>query len=393
LSGARYEQDIGENMRFSVLLAGLATLWGIPCPVLADTYTDLDQCKFVGEIAKADQSIAACDRVLSDPKLTGPDRAAAFSNRCGWWWTRKDPDHALSDCNEAIRIDPGAAAAYVNRGNAYLNKSDFERAFSDFNEAIRLDSRNAWAYAARGDLYKNRGDLDRAMADFNESIRLDPNYAMAFFFRGDLYKRKDDFEHALADLNESIRLDPNSGNAYFTRGSVSYLMGHNPEALEDFTKSIRLDPDNAAVYFNRGVVYFVIGGHVADAEADFKKASELDPKDAYTALWLDLAERRNNDFSHLTQAVKQLDMTAWPAPVIREFLGELSASQTVAAAFDNNPKTKLGHICEANFYSGEFAVLKQNRQEALRLLGLAASDCPRGFIESIAAIAELIIRR
>jgi tetratricopeptide (TPR) repeat protein len=378
-------------MRFSVLLAGLATLSGIPCPVLADTYADLDRCKFVGEIAKADQSIAACDRALSDPKVTGPDRAAIFSNRCGWWWAKKDPDRALPDCNEAIRIDRGNTAAYVNRGNTYLNKSDFERAFSDFNEAIRLDPKNAWAYTARGDLYKNGGDLDRAMADFSESIRLDPNYAMAFFFRGDLYKRKDDFKHALTDLNESIRLDPNSAMAYFTRGSLSYLMGSNPEALADFTKSIRLDPDNAAAYFNRGVVYFVTGGRIADAEADFKKASELDPKDAYTALWLDLAERRNNVSSHLAQAVKQLDMTAWPAPVIREFLGELSAGQTFAAASDNNPKTKLGHACEANFYGGEFAILKQNRPEALRLLRLAASDCPRGFIESTAAIAELLL--
>src|ERR1700722_19390444 len=379
-------------MRFSVLLAALAALSAVPCPVLADTYADLDRCKFVGEIAKADQSIAACDRALSDPEVTGPGRAAVFSNRCGWWWAKKDPDRALPDCNEAIRIDRGNAAAYINRGNAYLNKSDLERAFSDFNEAIRLDPKNAWAYTARGDLYKNRGDFDRAMADFSESIRLDPDYAMAFFFRGDLFKHRDDFNHALADLNQSIRLDPNSAMAYFTRGSLSYLMGSNPDALADFTRSIRLDPDDAAAYFNRGVVYFVTGGRIADAEADFKKASELDPKDAYTALWLDLAERRNNVSSHLAQAVKQLDMTAWPAPAIREFLSELGAGQAYGAASDNNPKSTLGHACVANFYSGEFAILKQNRPEALRLLRLAASDCPRGFIESTAAIAELLLK-
>ena len=67
--------------------------------------SDLDQCKFVGTISKADQGIAACDRVIQDSKVTGPARAAAFSNRCGWWWAKKDPDHALSDCNEAIKVD------------------------------------------------------------------------------------------------------------------------------------------------------------------------------------------------------------------------------------------------------------------------------------------------
>jgi len=375
-----------------VKLAGFATLFVIASAALADSQSDLQQCKFVGEIGKADLSIAACDRALNDPKLGGTSRAAAFSNRCGWWWAKKDPDRALSDCNEAIRLDPAYAAAYINRGNAYLNKADFERAFGDFNEAIRLDPKNAWAYSERGNLYKNKGDLDHALADFSESIRLNPNYAMAYFFRGDLYKRKGDFDRALADLNESIRLDPNYAMAYFARGSVSYIMGNNPGALEDFTKSIRLDPDNPAAYFNRGVAYFIIGGRIADAEADFKKASALNPKDAYAALWLDLTERRNSVPSHLAQAAQQLDLSAWPAPVIREFLGELSVDQTLAAGSATDPKTRLGQTCEANFYSGEFALLKKDKQEALRLLRVAAGDCPRGFIESTAAIAELILK-
>ena len=380
-------------MRFSVILAGLATWFAFATPALAESHGDLEQCRFVGEISKADQSIAACDRVLNDPKITGSSRAAALGSRCGWWWAKKDPDRALSDCNEAIRLDPAYAAAYINRGNVYLNKADFERAFVDFNEAVRIDPKNAWAHTARGDFYKNKGDFEHAMADFSEAIRLDSNYAMAYFFRSDLYKRKDDFDRAIADLNQSIRLDPNNALTYFTRGGVSYIMGDNPGALADFTKSIQLDPNNAAAFFNRGVAYFIVGGRVADAEADFRKASELNPKDAYAALWRDIAERHNAVPSHLAEAAKQLDMTAWPAPAVRHFLGELNSAQLLAAADDKDPKTKLAQSCEADFYSGEFALLKKNRQEALRLLRLAASGCPRRFIESTAAIAELIILR
>ena len=379
-------------MRLSTL-AGLAALLVGTGSALADSQSDLNSCKFAGEVSNADQSIAACDRVLNDPKVAGPSRAVAFSNRCGWWWAKKDPDRALPDCNEAIRIDRTYAAAYVNRGNAYSNKTDAEHAFADFNEAIRLDPKNAWARNARGNLYKNTGDFDRAMADFNETIRLDPNYAAAFFLRGDLYKRKGDFDRALVDLNESIRLDPNGAMAYFARGSISYIKGDNSAAVADFTKSIQLEPNEATAYFNRGVAYFFAGGHIADAEADLKKASALNPKDAYAALWLDLAERRNNVPSHLAEAAKQLDMTAWPAPVVRHFLGDLSAAQTLAAAFDSDSKTRQGQSCEANFYSGELALLKKDRKEAQRLLQLAANDCPRGFIESTAAVAELVTKR
>ena len=381
-------------MRFSMLLAGLAISLAFASPALADSQSDLDHCKFAGEVSRADESIAACDRVINDPKLTAPNRATAFGSRCGWWWTKKDADRALSDCNEAIRADSRYAAAYINRGNAYLLKSDVDHAFADFNEAIRLDPKNAWAYTERGNLYKDKGDFEHALADLNESIRLEPNYAMVFLARGDLYKSKGDLDRAMTDFNESIRIEPNYPFAYFTRGRLSYMMGNNPNALEDFTKAIKFNSEDATAYFNRGVSYFVVGGRLADAAADFKKAAELNPKDAYAALWRDLAERRNNNVTaHLAEAAKQLDMTVWPAPVIRQFLGELSAEQTVGAAVDNDPQTRLAQTCEANFYGGELALLKKNKKEAQRQLKLAANECPRTFIESTAAIAELILIR
>ena len=379
-------------MRFSMLLAALVASLAFTSPVLADSQSDLYDCKFAGEVSNADTSIAACDRIINDAKATAANRTIALGNRCGWWWAKKDADRALSDCNEAIKGDSRNAATYINRGNAYLLKSDLEPAFADFSEAIRLDPKNAWAYTERGNLYKNKGDFEHALADLNESIKLDPSYGMVFLARGDLYRSRGDLKSAMDDLNESIKLNPNYAVAYFTRGRVSYMLGNNPAALEDFTKAIRLDAEDATVYFNRGVAYYVVGGRLPDAVADFKKAGEINPKDAYAALWRDLAERRSNNVTnHLAEAAKQLDMTAWPAPVIRQFLGELSAEQTLNAAADSDPRIKLAQTCEANYYGGELALTRRTKKEALRQLRLAANECPPSFIESTAAIAELIL--
>jgi lipoprotein NlpI len=94
-------------------------------------------------------------------------------------------------------------------------------------------------------------------------------------------------------------------------------------------------------------------GSRANAQADFKQANELNPKDAYAAVWLDIAERRANLPSHLAQYASQVDKKMWPAPVIRLFLGEMTPSQVLAAADDKNAKTKQGHVCAARVDEGK----------------------------------------
>ena len=61
----------------------------------------------------------------------------------------------------------------------------------------------------------------------------------------------------------------------------------------------------------------------------------------------------------------------------------------LAAADDPNSETKKGQICEANFYTGELALLKGTKDDAIRLFRLAASGCPHGFVEWDGANAEL----
>jgi lipoprotein NlpI len=51
--------------------------------------------------------------------------------------------------------------------------------------------------------------------------------------------------------------------------------------------------------------------------------------------------------------------------------------------------TERGQICEANFYIGELALQRSDKDEAAGLFRLAADGCPKGFIEYEGATAEL----
>jgi lipoprotein NlpI len=246
----------------------------------------------------------------------------------------------------------------------------------------------AWAFANRGNGYVEKGQNDSALADFNEAIRLDPKLAKSYNNRGIVWYAKGEDDRAVADYNEAIRLDPKHANAYNNRGIVWHAKGEDDRALADYNEAIGRDPKSDHAYFNRSATR-LYQGNEAGALADISQASELNPRKAYHAIWLDLIGQRNGVPSRLAEATARLDMTVWPAPIIRMMLGQLTSEAAVAAADDPDAFRKHGHVCEVNFFAGELALRRGNRQKATELFRMAAGDCPKTFVQYDAARAEL----
>jgi len=56
---------------------------------------------------------------------------------------KDDPDKAIADCTEAIRLDPNNAILYYNRALAYYSKDNYARALADCRTALCLAPGNA----------------------------------------------------------------------------------------------------------------------------------------------------------------------------------------------------------------------------------------------------------
>jgi lipoprotein NlpI len=237
-------------------------------------------------------------------------------------------------------------------------------------------------------VHLKQGHSDRAIADYDQAIRLDPKNFLSYYNRGDTYRARGNNYRAIADYSEAIRLDPKFVLAYIVRGNGYRARGDNDHAIADYSEAIRLAPKFADAYYNRGLAY-LYSGTLAKALADVSEASELDPTDAYKALWADIVAQRNNAPSHLSQASAKIDMTPWPAPIIRSYLGRMPPEAVLAAADDPDVKKKKSQVCEANFYGGELALRQGAKDEAVRLFQLAASGCARDANEWFAANAEL----
>lgn len=332
-----------------------------------------------------DAAIADFSRVIE----IKPDDALAYYDR-GYLrcCTSHDYDGAIADLSRAIELGNKDAPTYIYLAMSYAGKKDYRRAISNYDEALKLSPNNAVALSYRGASYQNLSDFDHALADYDAAIKANPQYAPAYAARGYLHRIEGHIDAAIADYDKAIKTDPSVNFVYVERGSAYRAKGEFDRAVADYDVAIKADAKYARAVFDRGFAFF-LAGSLPKALADLSQANALAPTDPYAVLMLEIVGQKSKLQSNMTQLSAKLDMTAWPAPVIRLFLGQSTPEAVMAATDDPDLTTKRGHVCEANYYSGEVALLHGDHDGAVKLLSAASADCPSRWTEWEAADAEL----
>ncbi len=243
----------------------------------ADGWLRVRQAGAEGWFAK-DSAVLLEDAILYfTDRIRGNGRdALAYAHRGRAWQEKGELDKALQDYDDAIRIAaevdeprfgplglrrvvgarvpsyPLQASWFRNRGVVYDRKSQPDKAIREFTEAVRLNPADPLTYLDRGITYKGLKDYDKAIADYGEAIRLDPQWASAYFSRANLFKARKDYDKALADYGAAIRLDPRDPDAYFNRASTYRAAKQYAKAAGDWSEVIRLDAQDAEAHDRLG---------------------------------------------------------------------------------------------------------------------------------------------
>jgi tetratricopeptide (TPR) repeat protein len=98
------------------------------------------------------------------------------------------------------------AFAYNNRGIARNTLDDNQSAITDFNQALKINPNFAEAYGGLGIAHFQLGDLQRAIANFNQALRINPNLAPFYVGRGIARFQLRDKQGVIADLQKAANL-------------------------------------------------------------------------------------------------------------------------------------------------------------------------------------------
>ncbi|MBF6629331.1 MAG: tetratricopeptide repeat protein [Proteiniphilum sp.] len=154
--------------------------------------------------------------------------------------------------------------------------------------------------------------LDSAAFALQRAMSLDPvneNNPVLLLNLGILQRQLGQYDDAFISLTASLGNNPIPEVVLHRRASLLSDMGRFDEAMEDYSTLIGQFPDDVEAYYRRGVLYLENNDR-SGAEADFKKANELDPGNMFTKLSNALILKLDNNWAAAEKIYSELIQSA-----------------------------------------------------------------------------------
>ncbi len=242
-----------------------------------------------------------------------------------------------------------AAWALNKRGEVRSDRGQAAEAMTDFQDALRMDTTCWRARHNRGVLLAQQGNYAEAFDAFNETIDHKPDFAKAYSNRASLYIQAGDFDAALTDYGKAISINPDLAIAHKGRGRVCHMMGQIDQALQHFDAAILLDPQDATTATCRADLLVDMGRYAAAHQA-YQQAAALDqtlPSAPRNLAWLQ-ATCPDRRFVNPEQALANAQLSI-------ELLGEAD-------------DVGLDTLAAAQAAAGDFAAAAETMRRAISLV-------------------------
>lgn len=277
------------------------------------------------------------------------------------------------------------ADQYFKRGMQELQEGNYDEAIKNFDKATEVNPKHAPAHSYKGTAYYKKNDLNRAVESSNKAHEIDPDEPNAHFTKGEIYyskfqdnKADEHFKKVIEKENEEkYKYFDNAPYAYFKLGVIKLLSSQNKEGIEMFDKAIAKENKlnnnyRRNAYYDRGVGKERLKD-LDGAEADYKKALELDSKYAKAHIQLGEIYYKKKQFDKATETLKN-GLESNPNSYEMAFLLAKtyetqskqspdkmdSAIQNYEKAAELNPKS-----FEALYNTGRLYLVKKNYNKAL----------------------------
>ena len=208
-----------------------------------------------------------------------------------------------------------------------LEDSDRLEAAVDAYRSIPAGSDFAWAAqlrAASG--LADLGRQDEAVATLRRMADEQPERTDAVTTLGDVFRRDEQYAEAAVAYDIAVErietVEYRHWRLFYVRGIALERLGEWPEAEADFKRALELEPDQPLVLNYLGYSWVEQGSNLDEAKGMIEKAVELRPDDGYIVDSLGWVAYRLGDFEEAVHQLERAVELVAGDPIINDHLGD-----------------------------------------------------------------------
>ncbi len=265
------------------------------------------------------------------------------------------------------------ALAAVGIGLTLHRNRDYRDGLSIWSDTIAKMPRNPRAHRTLADHLLQEGRSTEAIASYQTAIQLKPDYTEAHYNLGNAYLSRRDFTTALVHLENALRLKPTHAKAHVSLGNALLDLQRPREAIVHYEAALRVIPNffearkNLSAAQNRLGASELEAGRIAEAQAAFRTAAQLDPESSDAWHNLSLTLMQQNQIPEAIAAAEISIKTGPNSPTNFIHYGNLlfqaNRIADAAASYENALRLDAGNA-EAHNNLGVILLRAQRRAEA-----------------------------
>lgn len=183
---------------------------------------------------------------------------------------------AVTEFKEAIKMDPALrvtrgrlkiaqkalrgdikkeAAIHLFNAVDYVDKNIGDSAITECKNALEIEPEWAEAYAFLGFIYASKGMVDEGIVHLERAVEIDPKYVDAYFTLGFVYVMEGKVNQGIAAYRRAVEIDPDWVQARCALGTALLEQGMVDESITEFKRVLEIDPNLAEAHYRLTLAY------------------------------------------------------------------------------------------------------------------------------------------
>lgn len=193
---------------------------------------------------------------------------------------------------------------YLLLGASLYWSGKVDDAISEYNEALRLDPKNPLAYQLLGIASGWKGEVQEAQDYFLKANQLDPNKADTHMNLGSTYAVQHNWDKALEHFRSASELAPREPLYYYQLGTLYEELGRDALAEESFKKALHYFGSYEDAMLSLGTLYEKLN-RPQEALKQYKRAVKTKPGDFVARLRYGFLLMQQGQVTEARQVIEQ----------------------------------------------------------------------------------------